>query len=151
MGYLDKVYHTKSTLVPYSPKNEQEAWIAIMHSCIAVDDDVADEELELLTDTLVCKTLFNGHDIKDYYKTVLLKQAELGSKHLIDNSVDKIAPENRPTLFALTMDLVLADGILAEKEIEIIAYLSSALDLDANQANRIVEVIMVLNKGNLAT
>ncbi len=151
MGYLDKEYNTKSTLVPYSPKNEQEAWIAIMHSCIAVDDDVADEELELLTQTLVCKSLFSDHDIKEYYKTVLLMQAQLGSKHLIDNSVDKVAVENRPTLFALTMELVLADGILAEKEIEIIAYLSSALDLDAELANKIVAVVMILNNGNLVT
>ena len=119
-----------STLVTYSPQNEQEAWIAIMHACNAVDGDVADEELEALTQTLVNKSLFDGHDILAYSKKVFLAQAHLGSKLLIDNSVEKITPENRATLFALTIQLVMADCVVTGKEEELIRYLYSALDLN---------------------
>lgn len=132
----------------YSPKNEQEAWIAIMHACIAVDGTVADEELEELSKTLADKSLFDGHDVLAYSKTVFYEHEKIGSKGLIDNSVDKISPENRPTLFAQTIQLLLADCVVTEQEKELIHYLYSALDMDPKLANKIVDVILILNKGN---
>ena len=53
MGLFDKKYKPSTTT--YTPANEQEAWLAIMHACIAVDEEVADEELEELSETLACK------------------------------------------------------------------------------------------------
>lgn len=138
----------KSTPSTYSPKNEQEAWIAIMHACIAVDDDVADEELEELSETLASKTLFEGHDVLAYSKRVFYAHTQIGSKRLIDNAVDKIAVENRATLFAQVIQLVLSDCVVADKEKELIKYLYSALDLEAELASKIVDVILILNKGN---
>jgi len=138
-----------STQASYSPQNAQEAWIAIMHACNAVDGDVADEELEELTQTLVNKALFDGHDILAYSKTAFLAQAKLGSKHLIDNSVEKIAPDDKATLFALTVQLVMADCVVTDKEEELITYLYSALDLNTDLANKIIEVVLILNKGNI--
>lgn len=141
MGIFDKTF--KSTLVAYTPRNEQEAWIAIMHACIAVDEDVADEELEELACALACKDIFEDHDVREYYRTVLLTHAQIGSKRLIDNSVDEISPANKPALFGLTIELVLADGIITEKEDELIRYLYSALDLEENLANQIVNDILI--------
>ncbi|WP_237144455.1 TerB family tellurite resistance protein [Pontibacter pamirensis] len=138
MGVFDKKY-PKATRASYTPGNEQEAWIAIMHACIAVDEDVADEELEELAQALAYKPMFEGHDVREYYKAVLLAHAGIGSKQLIDNSVEYISAERKYDLFALTIELVLADGILAEKEKELISYISSALDLDEQTAIRVVE------------
>ena len=132
----------------YSPKNEQEAWIAIMHACIAVDGTIADEELEELSEALAGKTLFEGHDVLAYSKTVFYAQTKIGSKGLIDNSVDKVAVENRPTLFALTIQLLLADCVVTDKEKELMTYLYSALDMDETLANKIIDVILILHKGN---
>lgn len=134
----------------YTPQNEQEAWIAIMHACIAVDDDVADVELDALAQTLASKSLFEGHDIMTYSRTVFYAHTQVGSKVLIDNSVDKIAPENRPALFAHTIQLVLSDCVVTEKEEELIQYLYSALDLEEKQAQQIVKDILILNKKNAA-
>ncbi|WP_018478748.1 tellurite resistance TerB family protein [Pontibacter roseus] len=133
----------------YAPENEQEAWIAIMHACIAVDDDVSDVELDTLAQALAEKKLFEGHDVMAYSRKVFYAHTQAGSKVLIDNSVDKIAPDNKPTLFAQTVQLVLADCVVQEKEEELIQYLYSALDLDAQQAHEIVRVILLLNKGNI--
>jgi hypothetical protein len=130
----------------YTPQNEQEAWIAIMHACVAVDDDVADEELDVMAHTLANRKLFEGHDIMAYSRTVFYAHAQVGSKVLIDNSVDLIAAENRPTLFAHTIQLVLSDCVVTEKEEELIQYLYSALDLDEKKAQEIVKVILILNK-----
>jgi len=149
MGIFDKTY--KSTLVTYSPQNEQEAWLAIMHACIAVDDDVADAELEELAQILTSKALFEGHDVQDYYRNVLYAQAQIGSKRLIDNSVDKVAAENKANLFAVTIELLLADGIIAEKEEELITYLYSALDLDTAIAKNIIQTFLDKIRQNSGT
>ena len=146
MSIFDKTY--KSTLVSYSPRNEQEAWIAVMHACIAVDEEVADAELEELAQTLACKDLFEDHEVRDYYRAVLLAHAQIGSKRLIDNSVEQVSTLNKPALFELTIQLVLADGIVAEKEEELIHYLYSALDLEEDIAKNIVSKVLAQHKNN---
>jgi uncharacterized tellurite resistance protein B-like protein len=140
MGLFDKTY--KSTALTYTPRNEQEAWIAIMHACIAVDEEVAEEELEELSETLAHKPLFEGHQIREYYRTVLLAHAEFGSKQLIDRSADQVSPANRPALFAASIELLLADGLLAEPEKELFHYLASALDLEEKVAQKIINSLL---------
>ncbi|QCR22571.1 TerB family tellurite resistance protein [Pontibacter sp. SGAir0037] len=150
---MEGIFNTTGNLAPatyhYTPQNEQEAWIAIMHACIAVDENVADEELEALAQTLASKSLFEGHDVLAYSKKVFYAHAQIGSKQMIDISVDRISPENKATLFAQTIQLVLADCVVADQEKELIEYLYSALDLEAGQASKIVDVIRILNKGNI--
>jgi len=133
----------------YAPQNEQEAWIAVMQACIAVDGNVADQELDVLAQTLANKKLFKGHDIMAYCRTVFYAHAQFGSKLLIDNAIDKIAVENRATLFGLTIQLVLSDCVIDKKEKELITYLYSALDLQADAAHRIVDTVLILNKDNI--
>jgi Tellurite resistance protein TerB len=140
MGLFDRTY--KPSTISYTPANEQEAWIAIMHACIAVDEDVADEELEELSETLASKPMFEGHDVREYYRTVLLTHARIGSKQLIDISVDTVAPASKPALFAACLELLIADGILAAKEEELIRYLYSALDLEEEEAKKIINTVL---------
>ena len=145
MGLFDKTYSPDH--LHYAPGSEQEAWLAIMHACIAVDEDVAEEELEELSETLVDKPLFEGHDIRGLYRSVLVAHARIGSKQLIDTSVDKVAADHKAGLFAACMELLLADGLLAEKEQELIRYLWSALDLDEHIAGNIIHNILARHSG----
>ncbi|QNF31598.1 TerB family tellurite resistance protein [Adhaeribacter swui] len=148
MGLFDTVLKPSQPTVVYTPQSEAEAWIAIMFSCMAVDDDISNAETEKLSQIMVYKALFRNHDTVELYKTAMTRQLQLGSKELIDRSVDKVSAENKPTLFALIVELLLADGILADKEKEITDYLVSALDLDESLATKIIEVILIKNKGN---
>ncbi|MGV3640909.1 MAG: hypothetical protein ACO1NZ_10340 [Adhaeribacter sp.] len=145
MGLFNRTYSPDQ--LHYSPANEQEAWLAVMHACIAVDEDVAEEELEELSETLVDKPLFEGHNIRELYRSVLVAHARIGSKQLIDVSVDKVAAAHRAGLFAASMELLLADGILAEKEQELIRYLWSALDLEEQVAQNIIHNILSRHTG----
>lgn len=140
MGLFNRTYSPDQ--LHYSPANEPEAWLAVMHACIAVDEDVAEEELEELSETLVDKPMFEGHNIRELYRSVLVAHARIGSKQLIDVSVDKVAATHRAGLFAASMELLLADGILAEKEQELIRYLWSALDLEEPVAQNIIHNIL---------
>lgn len=146
MGLFDRSY--KPAPITYSPANEQEAWIAIMHACIAVDEDVADEELEELSDTLADIPLFEGHNIREYYRSVLFAHAQIGSKHMIDMSVDTISPDNKAAVFAICIELLLADGVLAAKEEELVRYLYSALDLEEQEAKVIINRVLDQHKDN---
>jgi tellurite resistance protein len=145
MGLFDRSY--KSTAVAFSPRNEQEAWIAVMHACIAVDEEVAEAELEELSERLASMPLFEGHDVREYYRTVLFTHARIGSKLMIDTSVEKIPAANKPYLFAASLELLIADGILAAKEEELIRYLTSALELEEAVAEKIIKNILDQGQG----
>lgn len=149
MGLFDKLFSSASSEFSYSPKNEQEAMIAIMYSCIAADGNVSDAEIDKLIQLFVFKKPFKGHNLADYYKTITPAHKKIGSKDMINASVSKVSGGYRPMLFALVMELVLSDGIMDQKEQEIVEFLSKALSLDDYLASKIVEVILIKNKDNV--
>jgi hypothetical protein len=149
MGLFDKFSVASSnTVVAYAPASEQEAWLAIMYACIAADGQVAEVESSKLCELVVFKSFFNGFQVIELYKKAAFAHKDHGSKHLIDSSAGLIKEENKPTLFALIMELLLSDGIMGTAEKEIVEYLSSAMKLDESLSEKIVEVMMIKNKGN---
>jgi len=76
-------------------------------------------------------------------------QKRIGSKVIIDSSVSLVSEEGKPTLVALVMELLLADGILGDQEQEVAEYLSESLRWESTLAHRIVEVMLIKNKGNV--
>ena len=148
MGLFDKIFKANTVAFSYTPKSEQEAWIAIMYGCIAVDGEVSESEVDALLRLVVFKSLFENHDIKSSYVNALSAYKQIGSKGLIDSSSAKVGSD-KATLFALVMELLLADGVLGSKEEEIAEYLTTSLSLDADLAQKIVEVMLIKNKGNI--
>lgn len=141
--------HTQSdTSFIYAPLSEQEAWIAVMYACMAVDGEISDTEIDKMCELLIIKKLFNNKDLADYYEPVMKAHNLVGSRSIIDNSVSMIHPSDKPTLFALTMEILLADGILGDNEKKIAEYLSVALELSDDLAKKIVDVMLLKNKGN---
>jgi uncharacterized tellurite resistance protein B-like protein len=134
--------------VDFIPATEQEAWIYVMYGCIAADGNVSEAETDKLCQLVVSKTFFEDHDVVPYYQNAMYVHEQTGSKELICNAAERITIKSRPTLFALVMDLLLADGILGEKEQEIAEYLATAIQLDKETAEKIVEVMLIRNKGN---
>ena len=149
MGLFDKLFSSTTSTITYSPKSEQEAWIAVMYACIAADGDVSDAEIDKLCQLVVYKSMFSGKEIIEYYKPAMIAHKQIGSKALIDSSVSLIQENNKPTVFALIMELLLADGILGDKEKEILEYLTESLKLASDMAQKIVEVMLIKNNGNI--
>ena len=149
MGLFDKIFKSTETSFIFKPQNEQEAWIGIMYSCIAVDGDVSEAEIDKLAQIAVFKQNFQGHDIAAYHRNILSAHKQIGSKVLIDNCAQFIKGESKPTLFALIMELLLSDGILGEKEKERVEYVSQVLSLDNDTSSKIVEVMLIKNKWNV--
>lgn len=150
MGLFDRFTSpAPSAPITYTPRNEQEAWIAVMYACIAVDGNTSEAEIDKLVQQVTFKILFNGHQIGDYYKAALIAHQQIGSKQLIDSSVSKVSDNSKATLFAMIMELLLSDGILGEQEKEIAEYLATALRLDETTSQKIVEVMVIRNIGNV--
>lgn len=149
MGLFDKLFSSTSSQFSYSPKNEQEAMVAIMYSCIAVDGDVSDAEIDKLIRLFVFKKPFQNHNLTDYYRSVSSAHQKIGSKGIIEASSSMISGTYKSMLFALVMELVLSDGILDKKEEEIVEFLSNSLQLAPEIAEKIVEVILIKNLDNI--
>jgi uncharacterized tellurite resistance protein B-like protein len=149
MGLFDRLFSQANTGAASNPQNEQEAWVGVLYGCAAADGEVSDIEIDHFARTLVFKAAFKNHDLKNYFKTAMKAQRQGGSKTLIDNSIAKIPAANRPVLFAVVMDLLLADGLLGDKEKEIAEYLAGVLELNMPTAEKIIEVMLIRNTGNL--
>lgn len=147
MGLFSKLFNTPTNYT-YAPKNENEAWVAILYACISADGEASEIETDKMSEFLVFKQAFNGHDIAGYYRSVLEAHKKLGSQGIIDASAKLISDDNKPTLLALIMELLLADGVLEAKEQEIAEYIVSKLLIDESVAEKIIEVILIKNKGN---
>ncbi|NBB26730.1 tellurite resistance TerB family protein [Cellulophaga sp. BC115SP] len=151
MGIFDKFFKNASSesKFVYTPKSEQEAWVAILYACAGAEGNVSDVEIEKISSVVVLKTLFNPYKtqlVPTLFKPVIDAFKQVGSKALIDSSAPLIADENKATLFCLVFDLLLADGTLGEGEKEIAEYLIEKLNLDSGIAEKIIEVLLIKNK-----
>jgi uncharacterized tellurite resistance protein B-like protein len=133
----------------YKPVNEQEAWIGIFYAIMAVDGNVADSEIDTMSKLVVFKKWFTNVPLIDYYRNAQFANQKIGNKGLIDACIPLISPELKATLFALCMELVMADGTLEDKEQEIIKVIAESLNMDPDLTKNIVEVMMIKNNGNV--
>jgi uncharacterized tellurite resistance protein B-like protein len=143
MKILNKLFGAAAPAKTYTPQSEQEAWIAIMYACMHIDGHVSDSEIQKMFDLVEKHPLFKDKNIADYYQPALVANRKVGSHNLIDGSVALVQEDQKTLLFNLIMQLLLADGKLLQKEKEIAAYLTTALELDFDVAKKIVDDLLV--------
>lgn len=149
MGLFSKLFNSSAPKPTYTPKNEQEAWVAIMTACVAIDGDVSDDEIGQMASIVTSNALFSGHDAVSYFKRTLMVQKEIGSQALIDCSYSFVGQKSKGTLFCFIMDLLLADGVLGSTEQEIAEYLVEKLGLPQDTASKIIEVMLIKNGASI--
>lgn len=139
MGVFDKFFNRQNpSIQTYTPKSEQEAWIAIMYASMEIDGYISETEIQKLFQILGQQELFKNKHVADYYQPVLLAHRRVGSKITIDSSVPFIQLQNKSILFASIMQLLLADGILGQSEKEIARYLTNVLNLKLPEVKQII-------------
>ncbi len=139
---------TKESSV-YTPENEQEAWISIMFACMAVDNHVSEIEVDKMCRIVLQKNMFHGIDIIEYFKRARTVHKSIGSEKLILANVSKVSRNNAAVLFCIVIELLLADGMLGQKEKEIADFLVKSIALDFSTAKKIVEVLMIKNSDSM--
>lgn len=129
--------------------SEFEAWVGILYSCISADNQITDSETTSLSRVLHSKQKFIGIDIAPLYAKSFNLRTELGQLKYISACCELIKDEDKETVFALALEVLLADGTLEKEEKNLIEILSNRLKIDAEMTSKIIEVIFLKNRGNI--
>lgn len=151
MGLFDKIHSSTSFTSKnegYTPLSDYEAWVAILYAAISVDGEVSDVEIDAMARLLLFKNKFLNIDIIPFYKNALQAKSKFGTQHIIDNSALIIKEDDKQTVLALVAELILSDGIITDKEKELIEYITTKLNINEATAAKIIEVILIKNKDN---
>jgi uncharacterized tellurite resistance protein B-like protein len=129
--------------------SEVEAWVGILYSCVAADKHITANETAVLSKVLHSKQKFIGVDIEPLFVKSSSLRAELGQLKFISACSEMINDEDKEMLFALVLEVLLADGTLEKEEKNLIEILSNTLNISAKMSSKIIEVIFMKNRGNI--
>jgi len=148
MGLFDSVLAGKRTTeITLGPI---ESFVAIALLAIGADGHISDDELMVLKSSLWRLRMFRSYSERtiasmiDNLIGIIRRQ---GADVLLQAAIVGIPHDLKDTIFAVTADLVLADGEVTAEEEELLQDLYHALDLPKSLALSIVEVMVIKNKG----
>jgi hypothetical protein len=135
---------------PQNSKEKQpEAFAGVAFAAIAADRDIKDIEL-LYLQTIFSRTrLFSGWTAEQY-KAVFEKLHQRLNTHgwerLLEESARALSPDLYQSIFAISLDLVLSDGIVRDEEEEFLYKLQKQLGIAQDLASKITHVIAIKNQ-----
>lgn len=148
MGLFDKMFNVQSKTQEIL--NPAEAFAAITLSAIASDGHLADEEISGLINALNRMQLFRSYS-SDVMRRMFDKLFGIlkreGVEALFNAAKGSLPYELQASAFAVATDLVLADGVVTELEQTFLNDLYRALEIPDDVAMKIVEVMMIKNRG----
>lgn len=130
--------------------NAADAFAAIALVAIAADGQVTPEETTALTNTLSRMKLYEGWSKEQFaaaLKRINISMRRLGITGLIAEAAKQVDSGLKETAFAVASDLTLADGVVEETEKKFLDHLQTALGISETAAVKIVEVMVIKNKG----
>jgi hypothetical protein len=146
MGLFDKVFSKNTT----DELNAPEAFAGIALCAVAADGVITEEEAISLSVNLMNRKLYNGYSDREmrtvFNKLITIINSE-GVNNLMEKSAKALPEDLRQTAFAVTTDLLLADGVMANSEKKFLEQLQKNLQLTDEVALKIAEVISIKNKG----
>jgi tellurite resistance protein len=148
MGLFDKVPRARQ-------QNEiilgpAEAFAAIALIAVGADGYAADTEVQSVMTSLSRMQLFRsypGDVIRKMFDRLLGIIQRQGSETLMATAITALPHELQETAFAITTDIVLADGEVTEEEEEFLNQLYRALEIPEETAVKIIDVMLIKNQG----
>lgn len=148
MGLFDKISQTRQqTEVTLGPA---EAFAAIALIAVAADGYINDSESQVLSMTLSRMQLFRSYPndvMKKMLDRLLMLLQRQGVQALFNAALAMLPDELKETVFAVTTDIALADGEISQEEEQLLNDLYSALGLSEEIALKIIDVMLIKNKG----
>ncbi|MEM8637495.1 MAG: tellurite resistance TerB family protein [Cyanobacteria bacterium P01_G01_bin.54] len=127
-----------------------EGFAAIMLLVVAADGYLADDEVRLLNITLCRMRLFRSYSedvMRRMFDNLCGTLRRDGGKALFEAAIATLPHDLYETAFAIATDLVLADGQVTQEEEDLLGSLCRALELPEDMVNKIIEVMMIKNRG----
>ncbi|GAB4474728.1 MAG: hypothetical protein OHK0037_35740 [Elainellaceae cyanobacterium] len=148
MGLFDRMFGVQNTAQEtFSPP---EAYAAIALAAIASDGYLSDEELSGLMNVLNRMQLFRSYS-NDIMRRMFDKLFSIlrrdGVGVLFATAKDSLPFELKESAFAVATDLILADGRVTQEEQKFLNDLYQALGISEASAEKIVDVMMIKNRG----
>lgn len=143
------LFEAKNNNDQNSITSEIEAWVGILYSCLSADNQITDSETATLSRILHSKQKFIGIDVASLYAKSYHLRTEMGQLNYISACCKLIEEADKETVFALALEVLLADGTLDKEEKNVIEVLSNHLKIEAGMTSKIIEVIFLKNKGNI--
>jgi tellurite resistance protein len=148
MGLFDRIagmrQQTQEALSP------AEGFAAIALLAVAADGYLSDSEAQVLSTTLSRMQLFRsypGDVMRRMFDRLLSILQRQGSQTLFNLAIDTLPHDLYETAFAVTTDIVLADGEVTAEEEKLLTDLCDALNLQEKTAMKIIDVMLIKNKG----
>lgn len=131
-------------------ENEQEAAVAILFASVLYQDRILKEsEIEHLSRMLVLSSKFKGSSLNELTKKALSLQALHGSKLIIEQSAPLISDNFRETLFAMTCEIMTADGTVNDQESELLAMIALYMGLSMEAMKMMLTTYLIRNRWNV--
>ena len=131
-------------------ENEQEAAVAILFASVLYQDRILKEsEIEHLSRMLVMSSKFKGSSLNELTKKALSLQALHGSKLIIEQSAPLISNNFRETLFAMTCEIMTADGTVNDQESELLAMIALYMGLSMEAMKMMLTTYLIRNRWNV--
>lgn len=145
MGLFDKVLGTSNDKV-----NESEGFTGVVLCAIAADGVLEQEELQGMFTTLARMKLFQGMSDRQFrggVDKVVRMLKEKGFDATVDACAAAVPANLKQTAFAVSADLLMADGHVAAQEKKFLERIQKSLGVSDDLAVKIVEVISIKNQG----
>ncbi len=145
MGLFDKFRSGAGSNAAYTL---EEASSGVLLSVVGSDGHISDEEAEFFGLVANRHPIFRDQSAPDFRRMIdkmmrILKRD--GWEAMIDKCAADLPPAMKPTVFALAVDFVFADGSVEEEEKRLVARLQRALGISDDVADAAVEVLAVKN------
>lgn len=145
MGLFDRFTSTASSNASFSV---QEATSGVLLSTVAADGNISDDEAAYFSLIANRHPVFRDQPASEFSRMIdkmLGILSREGWKPLVSKCGADIPTELKPTVFALAVDFVFADGAPEEEEKELVGFLQSTLGIPDETARAVVEVLAVKN------
>ena len=147
MGLFDKVMGPKEDKTKLS---KEEAFAAVAFAAIAADGVITEEEARGFIVGLYRMKMFANFSDKDM-NAMLNKLVNTIKKNGLEGMVamanESLPTDLKQTAFAVATDLAFADGDVDQTERDILTKVQQLMAIPEAQAMKIIEVIMIKNKG----
>ena len=132
-----------------SPLTASEAFAAVLYGAVAADGVVSQAEAIALTHALFETSMFEGlHEAQ--MRAILTRVRALhkarGADGLLAEAAPRVPADLRDTAYAQCVDLVMADDVVDDEELEYLRKAQKALRVPDDVALKVVEVMRILNK-----
>jgi uncharacterized tellurite resistance protein B-like protein len=149
MGLFDKFLKKPAgDAFSYNP-SEHEGWLGILMACMSADGDMDPFEIDVMAKAVALKTKFHNSDFASLLDKVMKAKSKLGAMALVEACSKVVKEEDKATLFAMSVEIVLADGSIDPEEEMVVNAVAKELDIPADVSEKIIEVMLIRNYGNL--